>query len=779
MSWSDLTDRGAVLQAVAEYEELGREAFLARYGFGHATKYLLVHEGKEYDAKAIIGAAHGHQFPDKGPLSSADFASSARTVKKKLAGLGFEVRDLGGVEFEAGDTNPTRPRLTVIASSDFKNWEIGRDAGVWGVRKKASAALAKGRSLRHGDRIAVYISGRGLVAFVEVTGIPQEPWPQGEPDPWQDGSEYQLRIPIRLVQEFDPPIAFKFDGAFAKSLRIDKLSLLGWGNLDEYQVERIHEIARGDVTVDTDTPLMRAWFFVHVANSDNYRDKEGRAYHFPLKIANAKQIDPGDLAICYRTASAKTGDAQKIFGIGRVGRLQDDQEKHRYAIYDKYLRLDEPIGLDEVGGDPRPNWSHSISSFPPDRLRKFLELVGIESLEELPDVGEVHIDVVEPPKLNEKVEVNDVVSSFRDALEHSGLSFGARHDLVTRDFVVSLLTKPFVILTGLSGSGKTRIAQHFGEWLGRERSLIAAVRPDWSGAEALFGYEDALDQSPNRSWFVPPVLAFMLKAARDPEWPYLLVLDEMNLAHVERYFGDFLSGLETGYEVLPNLFRDEAAPNSGRWRRRPELAEHIPIPPNLFVVGTVNVDETTYMFSPKVLDRANTFEFRVATDQLDPAIAKPTPTTTTTEALRKGFLEIARNERFHESRPASFQAEFAQRLIQLHGVLAEGDYEYGHRVMFEGVRFAALNEAAGGDLAETLDLQVLQKILPKLHGSFKRLAPTLQRVAYFAHSPDGNFSADFDPLDRDPAEAFLPLSFAKARRMYRNLKAYQFTSFTD
>ena len=85
----------------------------------------------------------------------------------------------------------------------------------------------------------------------------------------------------------------------------------------------------------------------------------------------------------------------------------------------------------------------------------------------------------------------------------------------------------------------------------------------------------------------------------------------MNLAHVERYFADMLSGMESMQPCLPNL-----SFQNGSWRMHPSKEEKLPYPRNLFIVGTVNVDETTYMFSPKVLDRANTLEFRVGTSDL-------------------------------------------------------------------------------------------------------------------------------------------------------------------
>ena len=108
--------------------------------------------------------------------------------------------------------------------------------------------------------------------------------------------------------------------------------------------------------------------------------------------------------------------------------------------------------------------------------------------------------------------------------------------------------------------------------------------------------------------------------AEDPEHLYLLVLDEMNLAHVERYFADVLSGMESGEPVVPVV----VAEADGHWRVRLDGPPTIPVPANLLIVGTVNIDETTYQFSPKVLDRAFTFDFRVQTSELTSVGAAPT-----------------------------------------------------------------------------------------------------------------------------------------------------------
>jgi hypothetical protein len=87
----ELTDPQAVLQALAEFDQLGRQEFLRKYGFGRAGRFRLIYNGRQYDAKAVIGAARGFQAPDRGPLRSEDFQSNARSVKAPLQKLGFTV----------------------------------------------------------------------------------------------------------------------------------------------------------------------------------------------------------------------------------------------------------------------------------------------------------------------------------------------------------------------------------------------------------------------------------------------------------------------------------------------------------------------------------------------------------------------------------------------------------------------------------------------------------------------------------------------------------------
>lgn len=403
-----------------------------------------------------------------------------------------------------------------------------------------------------------------------------------------------------------------------------------------------------------------------------------------------------------------------------------------------------------------------------------------EFLDDIRELMRAYNQYAEQPRskgqMTKNVPLSLIQTEFSGALRASGISFGKTHDAFTRAFIASLATKRLAILTGLSGSGKTQLALKFGEWLcPAGRWDIVPVRPDWTGPEAILGYEDALQPpiSGKRVWQVPRALQLILKAVNDPDRPYLLILDEMNLAHVERYFADLLSGMESEVPCIPNLEK-----KGENWYAAPG-SQYVAVPDNLFVVGTVNVDETTYMFSPKVLDRANTLEFRVSHDDLDGDGKKPTSCPPADEKFGFSFLAMARDVEWHRKNEPKWAGEFQSSLQRVHRILGEGNFEFGHRVYFEACRFAAIHCAAGNDSHDAaLDLQIIQKMLPKLHGSRRQLESTLAALTKFCFHRDG-VDEKIDLAKVEPGNARLPISFAKTRRMLENLRANQFTSFTD
>lgn len=399
-----------------------------------------------------------------------------------------------------------------------------------------------------------------------------------------------------------------------------------------------------------------------------------------------------------------------------------------------------------------------------------------QELEFLIDTYESKVVTPDQPEIDLAV----VASEFSSSLIAANVDFGSRHDELIRTFLSSLLTRPLVILTGLSGSGKSQLAIKLGEWLGEGQALIVPVRPDWTGPEALLGYVDILQANASdgrRVWSVPDVLELLLRAAQDPAHPYVLVLDEMNLAHVERYFADFLSGMESGKPVLPNVVKE-----GDKWLDAPGDSNPLAVPRNLFVVGTVNVDETTYMFSPKVLDRSNVLEFRVATEDLTKPV-KPEPLAAAGELSATGLVSAAISDSWQDDHPSENAELFTTALRALHIRLARHDAEYGYRTFYDARRFLSIFSAMGGGTwMDALDLQVMQKVLPRLHGSRRRLEPVLQELCAFCTDVSweaAQSGTKVDPLGSDNATPQLPRSWAKLRRMLVNLRANQFASFME
>lgn len=145
MSLGDLTSRQAVLDAIAEFDRLGRDVFLDKYGFGRAREYFLVVDGRRYDSKAIVGAAHGYQFAEDGALGADAFSGGEATVRRKLAELGFDV------ERSATEAERSPDGYWVLVCNPRK-WAIDRfletDAGrrnTWGIRPSDSSHFAPGQ----------------------------------------------------------------------------------------------------------------------------------------------------------------------------------------------------------------------------------------------------------------------------------------------------------------------------------------------------------------------------------------------------------------------------------------------------------------------------------------------------------------------------------------------------------------------------------------------------------------------------------------------------------
>ena len=371
---------------------------------------------------------------------------------------------------------------------------------------------------------------------------------------------------------------------------------------------------------------------------------------------------------------------------------------------------------------------------------------------------------------------------FFDNLGQSGLRFN--FEIVTR-FIASLCTKPFVICSGLSGSGKTKLAQAFAQWISFDKSqyLIVPVGADWTNREPLLGYPNAL----NKQEYVSPengVLDLMIRAKRNFEnneeetKPYFLILDEMNLSHVERYFADFLSTMESEDQIPLHKIEDEIN----------EVPGSIKLPKNLFLIGTVNIDETTYMFSPKVLDRANTIEFRLTEGDLTGFIAseikldldklKAKGANMSNIFMKMALQETDKNLKKVEKDLSLFFTE-----------LKKSGAEFGYRTASEIGRLMHMLDELGESGANLLDIAIMQKLLPKLHGSRNKLTKVLPVLGGFCLDDNTKIKEDYldqflnNNLSEDKIKADLnikyKISFEKICRMYKNAVENGFASYAE
>ncbi|MBY0054642.1 McrB family protein [Brevibacillus agri] len=277
-------------------------------------------------------------------------------------------------------------------------------------------------------------------------------------------------------------------------------------------------------------------------------------------------------------------------------------------------------------------------------------------------------------------------SVIYETIQNCSLTFDK--DLI-RDLHLNLTAlddKHFVILSGISGTGKTQLAKLYANAVyglpyeaDNPYLSIIPVRPDWTDGTALFGYYSSFE---NR-YIMTEFLRVLLHAHKEREKPHFIVLDEMNLARVEYYLSDYLSGVESHKEI-PLHNRDDLE----------EIPSKISIPPNLYLIGTINVDETTHSISDKVLDRA----FVMTLSDVD--------------------LETFWN-RLDDGIRAGLQNEFAY-LKRLHGILAPYHLHFGYRTMNEMLqkmsRNLTLNVEDQASRKAMLDQVISEKVLPKLKG---------------------------------------------------------------
>ena len=271
---------------------------------------------------------------------------------------------------------------------------------------------------------------------------------------------------------------------------------------------------------------------------------------------------------------------------------------------------------------------------------------------------------------------------------------------------------------------KARKIESLESLLNESKYIIVPVGANWTDNTNIVGYYNVITEDYQST----PAYDLIKKAQEDLENPYFLILDEMNLSHVERYFADFLSAIESGEEIP--LYGEEKT---------------LKLPDNLFIIGTVNVDETTYMFSPKVLDRANTIEFDTLhaweymvsdpdsndfegnIDYLQSPLVDSDISSLNIQDLKEIFTNISFND-------DNLWLTLAVELTAFQESLQGSGFDFGFRVINEILRFMVVAwryENSPDDWQNWeryFDAQIKQKILPKLHGSEKAIGNVLTNL---------------------------------------------------
>lgn len=383
-----------------------------------------------------------------------------------------------------------------------------------------------------------------------------------------------------------------------------------------------------------------------------------------------------------------------------------------------------------------------------------------------------------------------------------------------RTYLTALRTKPFLLLAGISGTGKSRIVKEMAfaccpdvaglrnDPVSPGNYLLVEVKPNWHDSTELLGYESTI----KKGYVLTPFVKFLYKAMKHPDVPFFVCLDEMNLAPVEQYFAEFLSILESRKQQADGTILTEPLISAEVFRKYPELCaemngtavrrenvkntymttdpaveyvatereyenlceEGLRIPQNVVVIGTVNMDETTHQFSRKVIDRAMTIEMNEV--KFDGFFESSSELTYPDRVLPKEYFLPCHTTAGKALESVPDDAEYIKAnvpamLAQLNEALADTPFKIAYRVQNELVLyFAALRQeeahkATGTAelLATAMDQILMMKVLPRIEGDDELLEKPLERLAVYAEG--------------------YPKASAKIKEMQERLGRSHFTSF--
>ncbi|MGE6489642.1 McrB family protein [Paenisporosarcina sp. NPDC076898] len=418
--------------------------------------------------------------------------------------------------------------------------------------------------------------------------------------------------------------------------------------------------------------------------------------------------------------------------VASFGKTATRDIKYYCAVYqNKIIEVYDFLGYEEE--IPKRNPSRYVLSGEVTSGELRSKLVGLDvsdlhkgsgnpikytSIERLLNQDEEAVEIPEedPIQAFDEITNSDLLAHIHTYIESRGFYY-SKEDLY--NFYLSLRSKPFVIISGISGTGKTKIVELFANSVGATEDngqfKMIPVRPDWSDSSDLLGYLTLQGE-----YKKGPLAELIEHAMNYPDLPHFALLDEMNLARVEYYFSDVLSvmesrkkdvdeGIVSSYLVDPNLYQKEAFGESPGGPLR--------VTNNLYIVGTVNMDETTHPFSKKVLDRANTIEFnRIELNHFDfltGVTEKEPEKRISNSSLEASYIHLI--DVFSKHR--SLIEKISKDIENINVFLSKINAQVGYRVRDE-ICFYMVHNKETGLLTEdeAMDFCYMQKILPRISG---------------------------------------------------------------
>lgn len=341
-------------------------------------------------------------------------------------------------------------------------------------------------------------------------------------------------------------------------------------------------------------------------------------------------------------------------------------------------------------------------------------------------------------------------------------------------FIAAVKTKPFVILAGISGTGKSKLPRLVADATGSVIRTVP-VRPDWHDSGELLGYVGITGE------FRPGhLLQFAQEAINSPDKQHFLLLDEMNIARVEYYFAEVLSRLEERVSDVELGFTTE--PFFPQLKDTPdEKWSTVGWPGNLTIIGSVNMDETTFAFSKKVLDRAFVIEFSsVDLGSLGAVTAEPDPVGDMGSAWwRPTSMKLAK----HPDIDTDEVKRVVSALTSVNEVLVEGQLQVGYRVRDEVALFcletrsyAAHFVTSESGTVDPLDIAVAMKILPRIQGSGAIVQRILEGLQFWADPSRTDSENESEGLSKTQQTGY-PFTAARVELMLRRLSDTGFASY--